>query len=168
MTASSENLPIVALIRRLSEPRLATAELIRAELDGLGFEQLPIKVPARPGVVKFKENFAYKKDTAVVQVSAGTGREGGRHLSHLSISALDKAAQLSGAVSGVSAWLGADPEYPARAAQFTVVENGGSWVPISQNETQSWNQDPVGRLAHISVDDTGFGILITRIVTQAV
>jgi len=158
--------PLVLLMQRLSEPRLFTYELLVGELDRLGFEQLKLNVPVRNDIVKFGANSVYKKDGVIVQLSTGTGSEAGHEMSHISLSISDKTASLADTIKDVARWLGAEPEYPARSAQFAVLENDAAWTPITLAETKRWPKKLDGALAHINVDDMGFGVLISRIVQR--
>ena len=161
-------LPIVELMRRLSDHRLSTGDLLMKELDLLGFERLQLKVPARRDVVKFAAPSIHKKDDVTVLVTQGVGQDAGRNYASLSVTVTDKSAPLAQAVADVSQWLGAEPEYPARGAQFAVLENGAERTPISLSETAEWHERPMGSLVHMNVDDMGSGVSIMRILTKAV
>ena len=156
---------LVSLMRVLSDPQLSTYDLIAKKLNEIGFEPLKLNIPVRKDIVKFTGTTIYKKGDVTIYLSSGEGREAGHSLSHISISAMDKTASLEKTVSGVAHWLGAQPEYPAKAAQFAIIENE-NWTPIPLVETKHWPAEPKGALAHISVQDMGFGVSITRIVQR--
>jgi hypothetical protein len=98
--------PVVELMRGLSEARLSSYDLVVQELEALGFERLQLKVPVRKDVVKFSGIAIYQKDGVVTQVSQGVGQEGGRQYSFFGLSLTDKAAVLFETVREVSRWLG--------------------------------------------------------------
>ncbi|MCP5411240.1 MAG: hypothetical protein H6924_03780 [Alphaproteobacteria bacterium] len=162
----AEGQPLVVLMRRLTEPHLSAYDLLDKELKSLGFEQLELPVPARRDTVKFGASSAHKKGDTVVQLSTGTGREAGHEMSHISLSVMDKTSSFPDTVKEVADWLGAEPEYLAKAAQFTVLENGSAWTPIALAETKQWPTKLNGTLAHINVMDMGFGVSISRIVQR--
>ncbi len=153
-------------MRDLSDPQPSTYESVAEKLKELGFEQLQLNIPVRKDVVKFAGMSVHRKGDVTVQLSSGKGKEAGLSVSHLSISAMDKNASLEETVRRVSDWLGSEPEYPTKSAQFAVIESEAGWMPIALSETRQWPNTLKGSLAHISVSDMGFGISITRIVTR--
>lgn len=161
----NEENSLVSTMRLLSDPAPSTYDSIATKLDEMGFEQLKLNIPVRKDIVKFTGTAAYKKGDVTVQLSSGEGREAGHSLSHISISAMDKNASLEETVRGVADWLGTEPEYPAKAAQFAIIESE-SWTPIPLAETKHWPAKFKGALAHISVQDMGFGVSVTRIVQR--
>jgi hypothetical protein len=158
--------PLVGLARRLSEPSIVNYSTIVAELEALGFEKLPVRIPVRKDAMKITDSAVYKKGDFTVQVNQSEGREGKQMFSSFALSVLSKGEPLANVVRDVSGWLGTEPEYPAKDAQFAVIESAASWTPISLSETRKWLEQPVGALAHISVSDMGFGISITRSVMK--
>jgi hypothetical protein len=160
-------LPVVTLIRQLSAPQFGTYEELVGELKRSGFESVPLNIPSRKGSVQFKNNAVFKKDDMVVQVSDSIGVEAGQRRAVYSISFMDKTADTQRVVEEISAWLGAEPNYPARDAQFQILESGAGWTPMSDAEALKWNSDPVGSLAHINVGSMGTGTLVMRIVERA-
>jgi hypothetical protein len=161
-------LSIVELMRQLSDSRVATGDLLLRELDDLGFERLQPKIPSRKDVVKFSAPSIYRKGDVAVLVTQGVGQEAGRKYAMLSLTITDKSAALAQTVADVSQWLGAEPEYPARGAQFAVLENGTERTPITLAEAAAWRERPLGSLAHMTVDDMGSGVSIMRILTKVV
>jgi hypothetical protein len=138
--SGAESALLVSLMRDLSDPRLSTYELLVDKLIELGFQQLNVNIPVLKDVAKFTGLSFHKKGNVTVQVSSGRGNEAGHAMSFISLNAMDKAAPLDETIKGVAQWLGADPEYPAKAGQFAVLETDTGWTPIPLAETKHWQR----------------------------
>jgi hypothetical protein len=159
--------PLVSLIRRLSSPDLATYEQVVSAVEADGYER--INLPALPGRdgIEFTTSDSFKGHGMIVLLQESTATECGRKWSGTSVSVIDKSAPYAKVVEEISAWLGADPEYPARAAQFFIVETAESRIPISLAESSAWYHNPIGGLAHITVGNE-MGVSVSRIVSRPV
>jgi hypothetical protein len=144
--------PLVAQIQRLSG--LASYEQLVSAVESEDFER--ISVPPLPPREAF-ENIAsdsFRRNGLLVLLQKNAATEFGKKWSVTSISVLDKAASLTEVVREVSEWLGADPEYPARSAQFFFVESDKGRTFMSMNESLSWHENPIGSLISLSIGDS--------------
>lgn len=154
-----QDLSSFQIFRRLVAVQPSTHEAIWEEVVRLNFAPIAMKVPVRHDAMKLVRQDILKRDQMTVQLMFSIGRIGNLTVHSLSLSIMDKAAELRAVNEQLSAWLScdADTSFP-KNAKFRLRYREGQLFEMSSEEEAEWHKYPEGALVYIIASDMGFGV----------
>jgi len=144
--------PIVALIQRLSE--IASYERLVSTAESEGFARLSLSPLPHRNELESSVSDSFRQKDTVLLLEKNTATEFGKKWSVTSVGVFDKTAAYPEVLREISEWLGTDPFYPAKSAQFFFVESDEGRQFMTLEETMPWHDDPAGTLVSLSISDS--------------